>query len=280
MVLCYNIVKAILGGNNMNIDWSNKDWSYLLGVVHGDGNVSTRSIRVSVSYKDKEYANTITELWDKLGYDPKVYRPRTALAIDVHNSILTNELRKYKFNGKWALPAGLDKNHWMAGIIDTDGTVTIASKKCAVIITLKRSGNLEHVRDALGEIGICGVNIHNRISKFRGKEYEVEEMRLTSFDKILQFNKYVPLRHPRKLLRLKNIIQHIEDAKARIPLWEQVGIWLQDNEPQTWEEIANKFNLTKDQFDSVIQNLKRHASIQVLPPPKSLSRYKMKGWKK
>jgi len=263
----------------MIINWDNKDWSYLLGVIHGDGHVSVRSVCIAVGYKEKEYAELIADLWRGLGYLPKTYRKRGSISVEVHNSELTNEIRKYKSNGKWSLPVGIDKTEWIAGVVDTDGCVSIASKKCAVIITLKRSGNLIYFRDTLIGFGISEAKVHNRVSKYNGEAYEVEEIRLTSFDNILKFNEHISLRILHKRERLKDIIEYINIARGKIPMWKQFGEWLLNNDPKTWEEIAEQFNLSKDQVDSLMENLKRKAIITIIPPPKMLTKYKMEGWK-
>lgn len=260
----------------MMIDWSNEDWAYLLGVVHGDGNIAPRSICISVGYKDSDYADYLVSVIEGLGFVPKIYRPRSALRIDIHNAELRGALAPFKANGIWSLPEQLNGGAWLAGVFDADGTVTMASSKCAVIIGLKRSGNLQLVARRMAEIGIGNVNVYDRVSKFNGQEYLIEELRLTSFEKILKFNELAPLRHPRKVSRMHDVIEHIRKAQAVIPLWKQVGLWL-EGEPRTWEEIATHFSLTKDQVDSVMQNLRRHAKVEVIPPPKTLHRYRVSG---
>lgn len=257
-----------------NIDWSNPDWAYLLGVVHGDGCVAPRSIDIAVGYKDAEYADSLIALWRRLGYEPKVYRPRSALKLSFHSAALARVFRQFKSKGIWSLPEHLSLGHWLAGVFDTDGCVSLASKKCAVVITLKRSGNLQLVADALEQIGTARPTVHNRVSKFNGKDYKVEELRLTSFANILAFSKEVYLRHPRKKQRLLETISYIDAVQSVVPLWKQIAEYCK--EPRTWKEIATQFSITKDQVDSALQRIKAEREVEIIPPPEALTRYLVK----
>lgn len=260
----------------MKINWSDEKWAYLLGVIHGDGSIAPRSITVCVGYKDAEYAEYLISVFRDLGCEPKVYRPRAAMSIQFHSAELQRQFAPFKKNGVWSIPDNLNSAAWLAGIIDTDGCVSLANRKCAVIITLKRSGNLYHAVSQLEKIGIPGASVKETNSTYGGKVYPIETLRLTSFTNILKFANAVKLRHPKKAARLQETKNYILQCQAHVPLWKEVGIWL-EGEPRTWEEIATHFNLTKDQVDSVMQNLKRYAEVEVIPPPKTLYRYRVSG---
>jgi intein/homing endonuclease len=253
-------------------DWSNPNAAYLLGVTHGDGNVSTRAIRISIGYKEVVFAKTIMSLWKSLGFNPHLYERRTAFSLEVCNTLLANEMRKLKTNGKWRLPENINKAEWLAGIFDTDGCVSLASRKCSITIGLKRSGNLLLVKKALSELGIANVNIRNGIKKFNGEDYPYEVLGLTSFAKLKHFSATVPLKHPRKKERLKETIDYINHVESITPLWKQVSEWIHQ-EPKSWLEISQKFNLTKKQVDSCLQLAKKHGVIEITPPPKMLTKY-------
>jgi prephenate dehydratase len=128
---------------------------------------------------------------------------------------------------------------------------------------------------ALARIGIPNVAVHNRSSSFKGKPYELEELRLTSFQNVMIFASRVTLLYPNKAKRLREQVEYIQTVQSHIPTWKQVALWLKE-EPRTWEEVAERFNLTKKQFDSVMQNIKRVMEVEVIPPPKSLTRYRVK----
>lgn len=259
----------------MEINWKNEDWAYLLGVIQGDGSVNKRSISIFVGYQDAEYATKIIEIWQKLGFTPKIYNPKNVIRIDVNNLELTSQLKNYKCNGIWTLPENLNFSHWLAGIFDTDGYVTLVTQKRLVGITLKRSGNLQLVAAALAALGVPDVKVNNSTSKFQGKEYLIEILHLSSFSRILAFNSVVQLRHPRKITRLKDTIFYIDKVQSKIPLWRQVAEFCK--EARTWKDIAQQFNLTKDQVDSVMGNIKALMEVEIIRSPKMLTRYHVKN---
>src|SRR4051812_41381216 len=116
------------------IDWTLPDWSYLLGVVHGDGSIAPRSVCISVGHKDGDYASLLSELWERFGCRPKLYRGRSGLRLDVHDKPLRDAFAAYKERGIWQWPAGLHAPSYLAGVFDTDGCVPAPSSKRLVIV--------------------------------------------------------------------------------------------------------------------------------------------------
>lgn len=258
------------------IDWSLPNWSYMLGVVHGDGSVGhPRTISVSVGYKDTDYAECLMGTWVQLGESPKLYRARTALRVDVHSRVLRDEFALYKSRGRWSHPPNLDPGQYLAGVFDTDGCVSTPTSK-HVSICLKRSGNLSTVSKMLSNLGVGDFRVIDRTSKFKGQPYDVETLLISGMDRIARFFSLVVLRSARKADRAAAMLAHIEEIRSRVPLWREVGLWLQE-EPRTWEEIAIRFSLTRRQVDSVVQNLRRYTTVSVLPPPRVLSRFSVSG---
>lgn len=257
------------------LNWKNETLSYLLGVVQGDGTVSTRSICITVGDKEVAYKNTILQLWRDLGYKPKLYKIRSTFRIDVNSRDLTDEFRPFKQNGLWRLPPDINLSEWVAGIFDTDGCVSNNIHTRQIVIVLKRSGNLNFVQEYFSSLGMVNVSVNDTTNKFNNKIYPTETLRLSSQHNILLFAKHVPLRHPRKAERLANIITYIEESRSKIPRWKQVADFL--GEPKTWKEIARQFDLTKDQVDSVMQIVKAKTVVEILPPPEALTRYRVKS---
>lgn len=261
------------------INWHNEDWAYMLGVIHGDGSISTRSVRISVGYKDQAYGDVLAETWERLGYAPKVYRPRSALAIDVHSKALRDALAPYKANGIWQWPDGLNQPEYLAGVFDTDGYASLSAGKKQIGITLKRSGNLARLAEVLRGLGIPDVEARDEVSAYGGKPYEIETIRITDAARIVQLARLLKLRNERKAQMLEAVRAYAQDILDRVPLWKQIGLWLEENGPADWREIAEAFGLSKAQFESAMQHLKRNAEVNVIPPPIMLTRYEVKQWK-
>jgi hypothetical protein len=256
------------------IDWSDSTWAYLLGVVHGDGHVSSKSIGVTVGYKDQAFAELVFSLWQALGFNPKTYKCRTALRVDVHSKELATIFLQYKSGRKWAIPANLNTDQWLAGVFDTDGCVSDPSKKCAIVIALKRSGNLVLVADALEKTGMPRPLVRDRISRIKEKEYETEILAITSFANILCFSNSITLRHPKKKQRMQETLLYIESSLSQVHLWEKVADYCR--EPRTTEEIAAKFSISQEQARNALRLVRKNRDVEVIPPPESLKRYLVK----
>lgn len=257
------------------INWAQSDWAYLLGVVHGDGSIAPRSVSISVGYMDADYADYLVSMWVALGFDPKTYRGRTALRIDVHSKALRDVFSPFKQRGIWSWPDGLDVAAYLAGVFDTDGCVPTPDSKRLVIV-LKRSGNLSRLVPMLSSLGIREASARDTATNYKGAKYETETITLSGMDRVVAFSSAVRLRNPRKAARLLEMRRLVDSKLAHVPLWRKVGIWLQA-EPRTWEEIASEFGLTKRQVDSVLDNIRKNASVQTIPPPKVLSRFRVSG---
>jgi hypothetical protein len=261
------------------IDWMQDDWSYMLGVVHGDGHISDRSVSVSVGYKDQGYADVLTELWKELGFQPKVYRPRSALRIDVHSKKLRDQFAVFKRKGIWSWPESLNVSEYLSGVFDTDGYSSITGGKKQIGVTLKRSGNLNHLISLLESVGINGLMVKNEISKFKGIDYETESIRITDSVRISRLASILELRNQRKAKMLDDVRCQADSYLNAVPLFREVGLWIEKEGSKSWEDISIHFGLTKKQCESVMQNLRQFAEIRVIPPPKIYTKYEVIRWK-
>lgn len=267
--------RPILMSAPMVRDFANPDWSYFLGVVHGDGHVAKRSISISVSYKEPEYLEALMSLVGCLGYGHKLYRPRSAYRLDIHSSALASELRATKSLGVWSIPDTIQIGPYLAGIIDTDGHLTKAPQR-QVVITLKRSGNLRRLCDRLARQGLRCNPVKEKTSTFKGKPYEIEEARWAGADQIEWIAQNCRLRHPRKARRLVAMLAEVEAYRSKVPLWQLVADWI-SQEPHDLDQIMDRFGLTKRQADSILGNIKLNCDVEVIPPPRALTKYRVRG---
>lgn len=258
------------------MDWDNKNWSYLLGVIQGDGCINKRSISITVGAKEKEYLEYLSELIQDVGYNPKVNSYRGCYRIDINSTDLTKKICCYKTQSIWSIPNNLDLGSYVAGVFDTDGCVSMPTKSGGkfIIITLKRSGNLKIIKNIFDAWGMENVKVNERMSKFGGKPYPIEEIKISSAHNIKIFNNNVHLKHEKKKERLAKMINLITERENEVPLWEKVAKFMEQN-PKNSYEIMNEFNITKDQFDSAIQNIKKHFEVKTIPPEPALNKYKI-----
>lgn len=256
------------------INFTNPDWAYLLGVIHGDGHISKRTIEISVGHNASFYADTLIALITELGFSSCLYDKKSCIRIDINSQKLANDFRKFKNNGIWSIPVNINKPHYLAGIIDTDGCVSNVfskQKKMAVIISLKKSGNLLKVGELLTDIGFRDIHVNYRNAKYKNAEYPIETIALTGEDRMRLFYKKIQLRHKLKKDKMETIIQDYDANKSlsRI-IAEQLKIT-----PLSIPEIMTKYNLNKRQADSILQNLRNQYKIQTIPPIPSYTTYKI-----
>jgi len=255
------------------IDLSSSEWSYMLGVIHGDGHIARRTVSISVAYKEAAYADTIAGMLQGLGYRPKVYRPRSALRIDVHSTVLAEDLRTTKSRGLWTIPPTVRIGEYFAGIIDTDGHTTKTPQR-QIVVTLKRSGNLQRLCTRLVDAGLRCNPVKERTASYLGRPYEIEESRWSGGDQIKWIATNCPLRHPRKSARLLAMREEVLASEADVPLWRRVADWIVP-EARDYDEIRARFGLTKRQVDSVIDNIKANCRVESIPPPRVLTKYRV-----
>jgi len=260
------------------INWQDKDWSYLLGVIHGDGCIAPRSINIAVGYGDRDYADVLMSLWESLGYFPKLYRPRSALRVSVHSKVLRDEIAPFKQKGIWSWPEGLQESEYLSGVFDSDGWASLAGGSKKIGITLKRSGNLKRLAAYLGHLGIPRVTVQNRVTSYKGRPYEIERILICDSARIVQLGALLNFRNARKAGMFDAVYQHAKNYLNRVPLWREVGLWLME-ESRDWREIAKKFNLSKAQVDSVLQNLRQNADVQTTPQVVILTKYEVREWR-
>jgi len=258
------------------INWTGKNQSYLLGVIHGNGHVNYRAIQISVGYQDKEYMEYLCSIIKQIGYTPRVYNQKTAYRIDIHNTKLAQEIIKFKHDGLWAIPENVDYESYASGVYDTDGWVAVPKRGGAkfVAIALKKSGNLEIIKNIFNKWGMKNIKINTWEITFNGKPYLVEGIKLSSAFNIKIFFTNTLLKNSRKKTRLDSIILLIAEWEARVPLWEKVANFIKDK-PRDATEIKGYFHINKKQYDSLMGNIKKHYKVEIITSMLALNKYKI-----
>jgi hypothetical protein len=228
--------------------------SYILGIVHGDGHVSKRSVCVSVGYQDKEYARKVTSLFYAIGVAPSVYKKQGSLSIEIHNKQVADRYRELK-GQSWILPDYIKPLSYLSGLIDTDGWVSTPPKaRCTVV--QKDLGNLETVAKLLKRQTDLIFTLRHITRKIDGEPYEVESMKFDGFDKVYTLSESVCLLHPDKRSRLACLRDHISQKRKETPRWEEVGRLIFES-PHTRSEISSILGVTSREAGSSLTYLRR-----------------------
>jgi DNA-binding transcriptional ArsR family regulator len=179
-------------------DLHRKEFSYFLGVIHGDGYINdkpnTGNITVHVCAKDHSYADTLLSLAHSIGWkSAKLNKGKNGGKLFTYCSKnLTEYLVRFKRNRLWYFPEKPGNLlHYIAGLVDTDGS--IRKRGLLVRIGQRNNGNLAKIIPFLDELGMLYTfstwrNNTNEIS-IKGAQYCVPFL--------------TAMRHPRKLEILK-----------------------------------------------------------------------------
>lgn len=183
--------------NFYSLDFSIPTASYLLGVIHGDGSVIERlcKVTVGVGKQDKAYAEVLNGLFNSLGIRTKIYERRTYFEVACVSKLLTEQLLQYKRDSLWKLPPNLDLAEWVAGLIDTDGSV----KKNAVEISQKDNGNLDLAETAVSQLGFVGHTFRKYKNHPVYKDFVYALLSISWLRDLRLVKDLIPLKHPRKI---------------------------------------------------------------------------------
>ena len=253
---------------------SGRNGCYLLGVVHGDGHVSERSVAIAVDGRLPEYAEILSSLWQELGFSAKTYTTkRGVLSVQVHSKELADTLRLFKTVDHWAFP-GLPVYpcDYIAGLVDTDGHVGrgTSGDRRAISITQKSGDKLPRIRPILDAAGFQHVPIVTRANhKVRGEPYPVDEIWWRSREDVIQFANSIPLRHPPKAERIKKCVELISHLQRKAKDEHRVRIlhFLREHGGATLPEIAEAVGLSRKQTLLALNGLRRFANVHRNDPP-------------
>lgn len=184
------------------LDFSQERDAYILGMFLGDGTVNEgkkqNCFSIPVNQRDSDYCDALAGELRAFNLSPKVFVDKSGLfRIRVHRSLFAHQLAKYKLNGKWTLPVGVHLEGLLAGLVDTDGSVTSSG----VYIYQKANGNLKLLCDLLSKAGYAHrLCIYHRVKW--GKRFS-EDRIVFGVEGSLKLP--IQLRHPRKNMRLTEL---------------------------------------------------------------------------
>jgi len=248
------------------IDWAQADWAYLLGVIHGDGSIASRSISITVGGGDSDYLDVLVGITSSLGLNPKLYRAANGChRLDVNGQRLRDEIAPFKSKGRWRWPSSLNIPHYLAGVFDTDGSVSSSVKNIQIVLILKRGGNLKRLAKMINGLGIGRIEARDTRGSLRGAEYLTETIRLSGKDRIEDFSRAVELRHPKKKAKLDALCSYIRQRGEDTPMWRKVATRI-TGKPLTLQEIMAEFELTEDQVKSILSILRKKGVLKFHPP--------------
>lgn len=228
-----------------NIKWV----EYLIGVVQGDGCITYNyynakrypsGISIAIGYQDECYCQELQRIIHQAFPDQsiKIYKEKV-IRLCFFNSKIARYFAQFKQNGHWSIPKLYHPEYYIAGLWDTDGYVG-NSKRKALCLSIKKSGNLTPIKGILTSLGFHRVKIKEQHYKNYLGEFDTELIRLHSKANANQFIEKIPLQHPRKKIELEKKCQDfsmVVGRRGHKQMLEEIQLFL-TNQQKTSKEIA------------------------------------------
>ena len=222
----------------------NEKLSYAVGVILGDGYISSNGYYVSATFDDSSYMNAfISALSEFLPEsEPEIKRNNGYTVLTYGSKIFAEFLHRV-----FGIPKGRKEKidmpdlvlsnddllrYFIAGLFDADGYVD--EKGPAVILTTKSENLARKVWYALQRLGI--ISTVSRVKNRGYKEGVIFRVTVRGVDDLIRFNRSVPLMHSRKKAKLEELIRKYRAYRGkrtdRVPI-----------SPSMLEPIRKRLNL-------------------------------------
>lgn len=192
-----------------------ESYSYLLGAFHGDGNINKNSITYTIDIKNKAYSKSIKKELEKCFTGCSVYIKNCDITkVSIHSRSIAAYFSN-KNKGIWD-PGSLidiDINHYLAGIIDTDGSFP-KSKSFRCVITQKNKENIELLALLLDKIGVSYTKTIDRKYTNKLGTFFISTLSIygkRNFDILSK----LPYRNPFRIKRIKETIKKYSTKKFK-----------------------------------------------------------------
>lgn len=178
------------------IDLTDSNWCWLLGLFHGDGyaRVSDAGGFVNFAAAPLAHQDIIAGILTSVGIHDGMGKIHQG--VNVYSIQLAKDFQRFKVSGvgheKWLFP-DIPSNWgaWLAGFLDADGTVGLDGR---ITFFQKPHGGMDFVAQALNTLGV-------RYTRRQHKTRNLEELYVLKED-IEIFKKYVQPKFPKKFGRL------------------------------------------------------------------------------
>lgn len=247
-----------------------RQFEYLLGVVHGDGYVKCHQrkgvVLIPVALQDESYKNVLKQIFEQAyGYVPQEYLHNNCFYLQVCSIKIAEQFAKYKNHGRWITPELECPREYLAGLWDTDGSVQFRAPNCrkgnhvrttvrSIALEQKSNGNLELVMPILKSLNFSpSLRTYTYENEFG--TFEKDVIRIPSSDFAL-FKSTIPLKHTRKIAALEKIVEYKRRWKNQygegliLTTAQITQINVLRRKGLTYTQIANQLGVD----DSTVQN--------------------------
>lgn len=226
--------------------------SYAVGVLLGDGYISSDGYYISATFDDESYMEAFTSSLSEFLPEsrPQVKRESAYTVVTYGSKPFAEFLHR-----AFGVPKGHKEQidvpdlvlandellrHFIAGLFDADAYVD--EKGPAVILTTRSENLARKVWYALQRLGI--ISTVSRVKNRGYKEGIIFRVTVRGVDDLIKFHRYIPLRHSRKRAKLEEVIKRYRSY--RVKRIDRVPI-----SPVMLEPLRRKLNLTVSELSKL-----------------------------
>lgn len=191
-----------------------REEEYFLGVFLGDGNASSKNrIDIFVGSAEKEWLSIVVRVIEDVFFiQPKVYKQHSWLyRVAIHSSVLWNQYKEFKRKGVWYLPKIEHPAFLLAGIFDTDGSVSFGLRDRGYKGDYYRvlnfysayQRNIEIIQNLLD----YPTRFYKKINSGFGAGREMFTLYVQSRKGFEYIRNEIPIKHPRKREVLNELLE-------------------------------------------------------------------------
>jgi len=236
----------------------NESLSYAVGVLLGDGYISSDGYYISATFDDESYMKAFTSAISEFlpESEPQVKR-EPAYTVVTYGSRPFAEFLHRAFGIPKGRKESLDVpdlvlsnddllRHFIAGLFDADAYID--ENGPAVVLTTRSENLARKVWYALQRLGI--ISTVSRVKNRGYKEGVIFRVTVRGVEDLIRFHRSIPLRHPRKREKLEELIRKYRSYRGkrtdRVPI-----------SPAMLEPLRRRLNLTVSELSKLASSYAR-----------------------
>ncbi|NJE61822.1 secretion system protein [Thermococcus sp. 21S7] len=230
----------------------NESLSYAVGVLLGDGYISSDGYYLSATFDDESYMNAFTSAMAEFlpESEPQVKRESAYTVVTygskpfaefLHRAFGIPKGRKERIDVPDLVLSNDDLlRHFIAGLFDADAYID--ENGPAVVLTTRSENLARKVWYALQRLGI--ISTVSRVKNRGCKEGIIFRVTVRGVDDLIRFHRSIPLRHSKKKEKLEELIRKYKPHRGkrtdRVPI-----------SPAMLEPLRRRLNLTVSELSKL-----------------------------
>ncbi len=250
--------------------YDDKEFWYLVGVLHGDGYVSYHNSSgcLMIAVKDDKYAIILKNLIQKLfSYEPRIKKRDDCSYVCVYTLGIVDIFSRFKSPGRWdvseeVLSGNNDiKASYIRGLFDTDGHVAFYPRNdeygridTGIFLNIDNTSASLNIQKLLKSLGILSRYYLIKYKK-DGKNYKIDRIVIKNQTHVRKFVELIGFSHPRKAETLMKVIKSYKDVNVRYFDTKVMILDVLKEQELSTQKISNKLKRSDSTIREHLQKL-------------------------